>query len=138
LADRGDSTVSAERRHGWLERTPLEGWISRFAGDPVDDEVRDARARILTLAAESRNRHMAFHLGPRGACISVSHDLLGTLLDHGFRPQLVQGRFIDPTSPIPYEHYWVECDGHVIDPTADQFNGVTYDDYPPRRGSRLL
>jgi hypothetical protein len=131
MPNRGASTVNAERRRDLLERTPLGAWVDRFAGHPVDDEARDARGRFLSLAVESRNRHMAFHHGPRGACISVSHDLLGALLDRGHQPRLVKGRFIDPTSPIPYEHYWVECDGHVIDPTADQFNGVTFDDYPP-------
>ena len=57
---------------------------------------------------------------PHGMCFAICFPLQSLLKLYGFHFDLVKGDFI--INGDPREHFWLEKDGLIIDPTASQFN----------------
>lgn len=62
-------------------------------------------------------------------CFAVCAPLSGLLGYYGIENHLVEG---EVGRNANCNHFWIELnDGRVLDPTADQFNGLGYEGMPP-------
>lgn len=67
-------------------------------------------------------------------CYAICCPLQGYLSITGFETVLTEGKIklASHNKGITINHFWLTLkDGRIIDPTADQFNGMGYDAMPP-------
>jgi len=66
-------------------------------------------------------------------CYAICWPLQGYLHITGFKTKLTEGtiKLIGHNKGVIINHFWLTLkDGRILDPTADQFNGMGHDDMP--------
>jgi hypothetical protein len=99
----------------------------------LDDEIAGALARRKVIQDAARAvRSDLEHVGYGGGrCADASCQLAKRLNAAGIEARVIAGRFKMPESRADSPHHWVEVDGHVVDPTVDQFQ-IGFDERLPK------
>jgi hypothetical protein len=107
--------------------------VSKKSPTQLDREIDEALAKpaVYRIAASLRRDLDQSGYSGGGRCHDASQELARRLHKAGISAQVVAGKFKMPESRSLHPHWWVEADGLIIDPTADQFQ-IGFDEELPK------